>query len=137
MSVMSILLKDGSLNKLVTLGTVASGAVIYDMEVRIFVIDDAVWAFRKDRYKKLKTNTTIDGYGEAVLEGIDEGTVQRWYEQLAELKEIGDVSIHLCSLCCDLDNLEKDDFIDIVDHISSIGRYINEMILDADKVVTI
>lgn len=131
---MSILLQEASLNKFVSLGTLVSGAVVFDMEVRIFVMDEAVWAFRKDKYKDLKIDTTVPGFEESLLKGIDTKVVNVWYDQLAELKEMGEVTINLCQLCCAIDNLEKDDFLDIVDRISSIATYIDD-IFNADKVV--
>jgi peroxiredoxin family protein len=132
---MSILVQEASLNKFVSLGTLISGAVVYDMEVRIFVMDEAVWAFRKDRYKDLKVDTSVPGYEKALKNGIKTGQISTWYEQIKELKEMGEVSIHLCSLCCAIDNLEKENFLDIVDSISNIGVYINDIIFEADKVV--
>ena len=137
MTIMSVLINEGSLNKMITLSTIVSGAIVYDMEVRIFAMDEAVWAFRKDRYKNLKVESSIEGYENALLKGIEEGKISKWYEQLAELKEMGNLQIHCCAYCCILDNLEKKDFLDIVDNISNIGIYINKMILNSDKVITI
>ncbi len=134
MAIMSILLQEASLNKFVSLGTLVSGAIVFDMEVHIFVMDEAVWAFRKDKYKDLKINTTVPGFEESLLKGIDNGTVNVWYKQLAELKEMGEVTINLCQLCCAIDNLEKDDFLDIVDRVASIATYMDDL-FNADKVV--
>ena len=134
MTTMSILLQEASLNKFVSLGTLVSGAIVFDMAVRIFVMDEAVWAFRKDKYKDLRIDTTVPGFEFSLLKGIEDGTVNKWYEQLAELKEMGEVSINLCQLCCAIDHLEKDDFLDIVDRVSSIATYIDD-IFNADKIV--
>ena len=134
MAIMSILLQEASLNKFVSLGTLVSGAIVFDMEVKIFVMDEAVWAFRKDKYKDLKIDTTVPGFEESLLKGIENGTVNVWYDQLAELKEMGGVTINLCQLCCAIDNLEKDDFLDIVDRVASIATYMDD-IFNADKVV--
>ena len=133
MTTMSILLQEASLNKFVSLGTLVSGAIVFDMAVRIFVMDEAVWAFRKDKYKDLRIDTTVPGFEFSLLRGIENGTVNVWYDQLAELKEMGEVSINLCQLCA-IDKLEKDDFIDIVDRVSSIATYIDD-IFNADKIV--
>lgn len=135
MTIMSILLQEASLNKLVSLGTLVSGACSYDMEVRIFVMDEAVWAFRKDKYLDLKPKFNLTGYGDSIKNGIESGTINTWYEQLAQLKEYGSVKIVLCSLMAKIDELQKEDFIDIVDKISNIGIYINDMIFEADKII--
>ena len=134
MTSMSILLQEATLNKFVSLGTMVSGAIVFDMDVHIFVMDEAVWAFRKDRYMDLKVDSSIPGYEEALLNGIKNGVVKVWHEQLAELKEMGEITINLCQMCCAIGNLEKDNFIDIVDKVAGIGTYIDE-IFNADKIV--
>lgn len=134
MTTMSILVQEASLNKFVSLGTMISGALVFDMDVRVFVMDEAVWAFRKDRYLDLEVDSSISGYEPALLKGIEGGIVKKWYEQLAELKEMGSVSIKLCQMCCAIGNLEKDDFIDIVDKVAGIGTYIDDL-FGADKIV--
>ncbi|MCE7736311.1 MAG: hypothetical protein GPJ54_15630 [Candidatus Heimdallarchaeota archaeon] len=132
---LSILLQEGSLNKLASLSTIVTGAVSFDMKVKIFVMDSAVWAFRKDRYKDLSyIQSPVEGYGESLKKGIETRQVNCWYEILADLKEYGDVTITLCSLMADIDNLEKEDFIDIVDKILTIGAYIDDL-YDADKMI--
>jgi peroxiredoxin family protein len=134
MTTMAVLLQEATLNKFVSLGTLVSGAIVFDMEVHIFVMDEAVWAFRKDRYMDLKVDTSIPGYEEALLNGINKGIVKVWHEQLAELKESGMVTIKLCQLCCAIGDLEKDAFLDIVDKVAGIGTFIDD-IYGADKIV--
>ena len=134
MTTLSILIQDATLNKFVSLGTMVSGAIVFDMEVKIFVMDEAVWAFRKDTYKNLSIKTSISDFEPALLKGIENGTVKHWYEQLAELKEMGQITINLCQLCCAIGNLEKDHFLDIVDRVASIATYMDD-ILSADKIV--
>ena len=134
MTSMSILLQEATLNKFVSLGTMVSGAIVFDMDVHIFVMDEAVWAFRKDRYMDLKVDSSIPGYEEALLNGIKNGVVKVWHEQLAELKEMGEITINLCQMCCAIGNLEKDNFLDIVDKVAGIGTYIDD-IFNADKIV--
>ena len=46
MTVISILIKNGTYNDFMTLSLISSGAVAADMEVRIFAMNDAVWALR-------------------------------------------------------------------------------------------
>ena len=134
MASMSILVQEATLNKFVSLGTLVTGALVFDMDVNIFVMDEAVWAFRKDRYKDLKIDTSVPGYEEALLTGIKNGVVKVWHEQLAELKEMGNITIRLCQMCCQIGNLEKEDFLDIVDKVSGIGSYIDDL-FNADKIV--
>ena len=132
----SILLTKGSLNNLVSLTTILSGAASFDMEVRVFVMDDAVWAFRKDKYLDLKVDSSIDGYAEALKAGVVSGTINSWHKLLTDLKEFGEISITLCGLMADIDNLEKEAFLDVVDRIATIGTFIDD-VFDADKIISI
>ena len=45
---MQILIKNGTYNDMMTAALIASGAVAVDIDVQIFAMNDAVWAFKKD-----------------------------------------------------------------------------------------
>ena len=134
--ILSILVKDGSLNNMVSLGTIVAGAVTVDIECRIFVMDSAVWSFRKDRYDKLELNNPMPGYDDALKKGIEDGKVQKWYELLEDLKDFGEITITLCSLMGDIDDLKKEDFIDMVDRLATVGSYVDD-IFEADKLISL
>lgn len=127
----SILLQDGTHSKMISLGTIVAGLLSFDYSIRIFVMDSAVWAFKKDTYKNLKTQSPIEGFGDALHKGIEAGQINVWYDFLYDLKDFGDITITLCSLMTDIADLKKEDFIDLVDRIATIGTYVDD-IADAE-----
>ncbi len=134
----SILLTKGSLNNMISLTTILSGAASFDMKIKVFVMDDAVWAFRKDRYKDLKVDSNIDGYAESLKAGVTSGVINTWYDFMGDLKEFGeegDITITLCGLMADIDKLKKEDFIDLVDRVATIGTFIDD-VFEADKIIS-
>ena len=131
----SILLTKGSLNNLVSLTTILSGAASFDMEIRVFVMDDAVWAFRKDKYLDLKVDSSIDGYAEALMAGVASGKINTWHSFLADLKEFGNISITLCSLMTEIDDVKKEDLLEVVDKVATIATLIDD-IYDSEYIIS-
>ena len=138
MEMLSILLSRGSYTDMNLLVTVLSGAVAYDKKVHIFVANDAVWAFRKDR---IGTDTAIHShdpvFAEKFAKGLEGGQlIKPWWEQLRDLKEAGDVSIVLCSAMTLIDDLTLEDFDPMVDKIKGAASYLADL-EDCDKAITI
>ncbi len=130
------MLTKGSLNNMVSLTTILSGAAAFDMEVRVFVMDDAAWAFRKDRYLDLKVDSNIDGYAEALKAGVASGKIGTWHSVLADLKEFGGLSITVCSLMTEIDDVKKEDLLDVVDRVATIATLMDD-VLDSDRVISV
>ncbi len=137
MTKLAILIKSADFLDLTTMAMVASGCVAADIEVVIFAMGDAVGAFRKDTLgKDMKMDTHFTEVADKVMAGIDSGKVNPWWELLADLKEFGEISVHVCSMIVDALELQKEDFADIVDGIAGVA-YFAGAIEDADQVMTI
>jgi peroxiredoxin family protein len=121
---LTILVKGGTYNELMTLALIASGAIASDFEVRIFAMNDAVWALRKD---VIGTDTIVQShfpaYSEALSDALNEGKVQPWWELLADLKEFGELTITVCALVADVVGLSEDDFHEIVDEVAGVANF--------------
>jgi peroxiredoxin family protein len=121
---LTILVKGGTYNELMTLALIASGAIASDFEVRIFAMNDAVWALRKD---VIGTDTVVQShfpsYSEALSDALNEGKVQPWWELLADLKEFGELTITVCALVADVVGLSEDDFHEIVDEVAGVANF--------------
>lgn len=131
----SILLTKGSLNNMISLTTILSGAASFDMVIKVFVMDDAVWAFRKDKYLDLKVDSSIDGYAEVLKAGVASGKINTWHSFLADLKDFGEITITLCSLMTEIDDVKKEDLLDIVDRVATIGTFIDD-IFDSEYIIS-
>ena len=137
MTKLAILIKSGDFLDLTTMAMVASGCVAADIEVVIFAMGDAVAAFRKDTLgKDMKMETHFSEVSEKVMAGIESGKVNTWWALLSDLKEFGDISVHVCSMIVDAMELKKEDFAEIVDGIAGVAFFAGA-IEDADQVMTI
>ncbi|MHA2277497.1 MAG: hypothetical protein ACXAC2_17095, partial [Candidatus Kariarchaeaceae archaeon] len=124
-------------NDFMTLSLIASGAVAADMEVKIFAMNDAVWALRKDM---VGTDTTVHShypsFASEITKSMSEGKIIPWWELMADLKEMGEITITACALVADVAMIEQDDFHELVDDIAGVANFAAD-IDDSDFVLSI
>ncbi|MFV2015095.1 MAG: DsrE family protein [Candidatus Heimdallarchaeota archaeon] len=137
MTVLSILIKNGKYNDFMTMSLIASGAIASDMEVRIFAMNDAVWALRKDI---VGIDTTVHShfpsFASEITKSVSDGKIIPWWELLADLKEMGDLKITVCALIADVALIKKEDFHELVDEIAGVANFAAD-INDSDFVLSI
>jgi len=137
MGVMSILLKSGSYTDFMTMSLIASGAIASDHEVRVFAMNDAVWALQQDRVgKDTEIHTNYSDFSEVISKSLTEGKVNHWWDLLKDLKEIGDLTITVCALVADLAKLEENNFHELVDDIAGVATFALD-VDESDYVITI
>lgn len=135
--IISILAKDGSLNALQTLSMVTTGFVTGDFEVRIFVMDDAVMAFKKENIPaEFNLSSAYPDFDRKFEEKLKSGESQSWWDLMADLKEIGDVTIKVCALVAEIVHAEKEDFHELVDAIAGVATFAAD-VDESDFVLTI
>jgi peroxiredoxin family protein len=122
---MSIMMYSGTVDKLLPLAIITSGAVAMDMEVNVFVTFYGLLGFKKGM---AQTNQTfIKDFEEMVpmiKEQLKKKNVPSWYDMLKKAKENGKVKIQACSTACDLLDIKKNDLDPIVDDIVGVGTYL-------------
>ncbi len=137
MTTMLILLKDGSYQSFATMAMIATGAVTSDIEVKVFAMEDAVFALRKDQIDKhIKFEKPYPEYNAALQDAIDTGKTQKWWELFNDLKDLGEVELTVCALVADLLGLELEDFADVVDDIQGVAKFAGDA-EEADIFITI
>ncbi|MHA2250095.1 MAG: DsrE/DsrF/DrsH-like family protein [Candidatus Kariarchaeaceae archaeon] len=135
--VLSILIKSGTYNDFMTLALLASGAIASDFEVRIFAMNDAVWALRKDVIgTDVELHSHFPKYKEALKISVDDGKVMPWWSLLADLKDMGELTITACALVADVVGLHKEDFTDLVDEIAGVAAFAGD-IEESDQVIVL
>ena len=128
---MSIVLFSGTVDKLMPIGILASGAVAMDMEVDIFATFWGLTAMRKDMLMtNMKISKDYEEMAGPMMELMKTKNVQPWFETLKKAKEIGTIRIHACAMTFDLMGLKKEDLADFVDDVVAVGEYV-EMARDA------
>jgi len=126
MSRMVISLASGSFEKLVVASTVSSGGVALEMDVDLYLLLGGAYAFRKD---VAGAGTYVDrpDLKDEMLAGMKAGAVPDPIENLRSLKESGKLTIHCCQAAGKIWGAGAlEDFVDVVDDIVGIARYITD-----------
>jgi len=125
---MTIMMWSGTVDKLLPLAIMTTGAVATDMEVSIFLSFYGVLGFKKEM---VKSNQNYSKDFEQMIPLVKDrqkltNGYASWYDMLKKAKATGKVKIRACSGACDLVGVTKDDFDPIVDDVVGIGIYIKE-----------
>lgn len=124
---LSIVVYSGTVDKLLSVAILASGAVAMDTKVDLFVTFYGIHAFSKEG---VKSNKKFDAdFPEMVpmlTQKLKEKNVPSWHEMLTEAKKSGLVKIHACSTACDVLDVKKENLDPIVDDIVGVGNYLAE-----------
>jgi len=125
---MTIMMWSGTVDKLLPLSIITTGAAATDMEVTIFLTFYGLLAFKKEM---VKSNQKYSKDFEELIPLVKDrqkltNGYASWYDMLKKAKATGKVKIKACSGACDLVGITKDDLDPIVDEVVGIGIYIAE-----------
>lgn len=128
---MSIVLFSGTVDKLMPVGIMSSGAVAMGMDVDIFATFWGLNALRKDMLTtNMRVSKDFEDMAGPMMQMMQQKNVPPWFETLKKAKELGNVRVHACAMTMDLMGLKKEDMADFVDDIVAVGEFI-EMSRDA------
>ena len=119
---LSLVLCSGSDDRLTAAAVLVVGGAAMERKVEILLQFWALDAFRADRITKGHGLSPEAGSEGQTLWGCHEG--MHWSEMLREAKEIGDVSIHACSLSMDLLKISPDDLDPLVDDVRGVAAFL-------------
>lgn len=123
---MSLVVFSGTVDKLMPVAILTSGAVAMGMEVEIFLTFWGLDAVRKGRPETLtRMSRDYEDLAPALAALMREKEVPSWYTTLRAAKEIGPVTIHACAMTMDLQGLTKDDLDDIVDDVVGAAEFVD------------
>ncbi len=123
---MTIALFSGSVDKLTAAGVILGGAAAEDMEVDIFVLLQAAFAFKKENAATNDRVAELTDKKDEFLASLERLQAPHWTEAFRKAKEMTTIRIHICGFAGKVWGGEKlDDFIDLADDIVGIGEYID------------
>jgi peroxiredoxin family protein len=124
---MTIMMYSGTVDKLLPLAIVTSGAVATDMDVTIFVTFYGLLGFKKGMVESnQKFSKDFEELVPMIKDRLKLKNTPSWYDMLKKAKEMGKVKIQACSTACDLLGITKNDLDPIVDEMVGVGTYITE-----------
>jgi peroxiredoxin family protein len=123
---LTLALFSGSVDKLTAAGVIPGGAAAEDMDVDIFVLLQAAFAFKKENAMTNDRVAEITDKKDDFLASLKRFETPHWTEAFRTAKEMTNVKIHICGFAGKVWNGYKlDDFIDLADDICGIGEYID------------
>jgi peroxiredoxin family protein len=134
---LNVIVMNGTVDKLLAMATIVSGAVAMDKKVTLFVTFWGLMAFREGAWQdpaQQKLPAEYQEYAPMMQEAMQKMGVKPWMETLRIAKEIGDVSVYACSMTKDLFGLSMDDLDDVVDDEKGVAGFIS-MSADAEVLV--
>ncbi len=122
---MTLALFSGSVDKLTAAGVILGGAAAEDMDVEIFVLLQAAFAFKKENALVNDRVSEITDKKDEFLASLKRLGTPHWTQAFKTAKEMTNVKIHICGFAGKVWHGEKlDVFIDLADDICGIGEYI-------------
>jgi peroxiredoxin family protein len=122
---MSLIVYSGTVDKLLAVATLATGAAAMGMEVDIFLTFWGLEAFRKGA---AATNTRLSAdfaeYGPAMMQAMAAKKVPNWLDTLKGAKEIGNVKVQACSMTMELFGHTLADMEDIVEDVTGVASFV-------------
>jgi peroxiredoxin family protein len=124
---MSIVLFSGTVDKLMAVSTLATGAAAMGQEVDIFLTFWGLNAFRKDQVRtNMKFSADFAEFAEPAMQAMQAKGVQHWLDTLYAAQEIGDVHVKACSMTMELFGWGKEDLDPIVEDVIGVATYVEE-----------
>ncbi|MCG0237841.1 MAG: DsrE/DsrF/DrsH-like family protein [Firmicutes bacterium] len=121
---LSMVVFSGTLDKLMPVGILASGAVAMGLEVNIFLTFWGLLAFRKGAAQSLPISKEYEAMAEQMKQIMAEKKVPSFLDNLRTAKELGNVKVYACGMTMDLFGLKLEDLEDVVDGVVGVGEFI-------------
>ena len=122
---LTLALFSGSVDKLTAAGVILGGAAAEDMDVEIFVLLQAAFAFKKENAMTNDRVSELTDKKDDFLASLKRLNTPHWTEAFKTAKEMTNVKVHICGFAGKVWNgFKLDDFIDLADDICGIGEYI-------------
>jgi peroxiredoxin family protein len=124
---MSIIVFSGTVDKLMAVSTLATGAAAMGQEVNIFLTFWGLHAFRKDRVRtSMKFSSEFAEFAEPAMQAMQSKGVRHWLDTLNDAREIGDVHVKACSMTMELFGWTKDDLDPIVEDVTGVATFVDQ-----------
>ncbi len=124
---MSIVVFSGTVDKLMSVSILATGAAAMGMEVELFLTTWGLEAFRKGSYKtNMRVSKDFEDYAPAMMEQMKAKKVPSWMDNLKGAREIGDVKIYACSMTMELYGMKLSDLEPIVDEVTGVASFVEQ-----------
>lgn len=124
---LSIICFSGTVDKLMAVATLATGAAAMDQEVDIFLTFWGLHAFRNDQVRaNTRFSAEFADFAEPAMQAMQAKGVRHWLDTLYDAKEIGNVHVKACGMTMELFGWSKDDLDPIVEEIVGVAGFVDQ-----------
>jgi peroxiredoxin family protein len=124
---MAIIVFSGTVDKLLAVSTLATGAVAMGLDVDVFLTFWGLNAFRKDQ---VRTNTRFSAdfaeFAEPAIQAMQAKNVSHWLDTMNAAKEIGNIRVRACSMTMELFGWKLTDLDPIVEDVTGVATFVED-----------
>jgi peroxiredoxin family protein len=122
---MSLVVFSGTVDKLMAVATLATGAAAMDTDVDLFLTFWGLEAFKKGtKEEPPRITAEYADYGPVMMELMQAKNVPHWLDTLRAAREIGNVRVFACSMTMELFGLKLEDLEDVVDEVTGVANFV-------------
>ncbi|AWR95115.1 DsrE/DsrF/DrsH-like family protein [Acidianus brierleyi] len=123
---LSIIVFSGTIDKLMPVGILASGAAASGYEVNLFF---TFWGLNSITKKSLEQMQPIDKnyeqFGSVMMQRMQEMKFPSWVQLIQQAKEVGEVKVIACSTTMEFFGIKKEDLADFVDDVAGVATFLD------------
>jgi peroxiredoxin family protein len=126
---LNIIVMNGTVDKLLAMATIVSGAVAMGKDVTLFVTFWGLMAFKKGAWQdpaQQKLPAEYQEFAPMMQQAMQNMGVNPWMQTLRTAKELGNVKVYSCSMTQDLFGMKMGDLEDVVDGEKGVAGFIAE-----------
>jgi peroxiredoxin family protein len=123
---MSLVVFSGTVDKLMAVATLTTGAAAMGMDVDLFLTFWGLESFKKGALTEPPRITAeYQDYAPVMMELMQAKNVPHWLNTLRDAREIGNVRVFACSATMELFGYTLDDLEDLVDEVTGVASFID------------
>lgn len=124
---LAIIAFSGTVDKLMAVSTLATGAAAMGLDVEIFLTFWGLNAFRKDQVRaNTRFSADFADFAGAATQAMAAKRVPHWLDTLNAAREIGEVHVRACGMTMDLFGWTLDDLDPIVEDVTGVASFVEE-----------
>jgi len=123
---LSIIVFSGTVDKLMPVGILASGAAASGYEVNLFF---TFWGLNAISKGGMSSQPQIDKnyeqMGPMMMKRMQEMKFPMWHQLVKEAKDVGEVKVFACSTTMEFFGMKKEDLADFVDEVVGVATFLD------------
>lgn len=118
----------GTIDKLMPVGIMASGAAASGYEVNLFFTFWGLTNITKIALQNQpsQVDKNYEQMSSMMMKKMQEMKYPMWYELIRQAKEIGEVKVYACSTSMEFFGIRKEDLADFVDDIVGVATFLDK-----------